>query len=1487
MKKSLLNFFSIIRLNTYVFALLGLTSRLSYSLRYVVGCACAVPICVDIRFAHCRRQTAPVLWLLFICGCFPSVSYASSPPNNDVHICAVLDYEEWRRDHPRPAAKRLANLDVGEPRTVRMIYFLPNDWPYRAEVVDSMKTVIRRTQTFYGDQMQAHGYGNKTFRFETNARDEPLVHRVDGQHPFSHYDNTLGTAVVAELEQTFDLDANIYLIVLGTDALRQGNGQPAGGVGWWRTKNGGALVVPDYFSFFTVAHELGHTFGLSHDFRDNAYIMSYGFDQKSQLSACAAEFLSVHTYFNPAIPIAEGQPPTVELTSSNRYSPGSTSVPIRLNISSSAGLRQVGLIGGRDWCRGFTGEKDAVVEFDYDGFLGQYGFSALFEKPTHHVLIVAVDTDGNVSETFFFLSETSPYEIATLSGHTDHITSVAFSPDGTMLVAGATSKYPQSDAKIILWDVETRKNIATLDEQPAGRPAVAFSPDGTMLAAGSRWSGEPTIILWDVTNRKQIATFKGPAPLMFSPDGTLLASGSRWSGEPTIILWDVRTQREVATLEGHTSQINALAFSPDGTILASGSGSWALDGVDRTVRLWNVANREEIATIDEPQTKGIEHLAFSPDGTILAYGWWTDGAIKLWDVTNRKQIATIEGAGPMAFSPDGTILASQSNDRTIKLWDVASRDKIIALAGPSDANALAFSPDGAILATGSFFDCTITLWDISEWTEPRSSALEIVSGDGQQGAPGTVLSHPLVVEVRDQYGYLLPDASVTFTITAGDGKLSGRFIVQHATTDADGRAEVSLTLGLHMGTNTVAVSLGGRELATFHAEGVGTAVIGMDGDYQTWHLPDAATVRLGKGNIGKGDRAVALSPDGQCLAVASDIGVWLYEVATSRALVLLPTEGPVHSVAFSQDGILASGSLAEGQVELWKVETGKRIGMLRHVGITAVAFSSDGKRLASGSLHQVIKVWDIETMSEIGAWEVKRENNNVFSLSVAFSPDGKRLASGFQDGTVRLWDVATRTEVAIMKEHTGRVATVSFSPDGTLLASGSEDQTIRLWDVATQTVIATLRGHDGVLSLSFPLDGATLASGLNDGTVRLWNVATQTEVATMEEHTSEVYSVVFSPDGKTLASGSSDGTVLLRDVETGNTSVISGYMSLDSMAFSPDGALLASVARVGRTIKLWDVATQTVIVTLRGHTDGVHSMAFSPDGSLLATGAGDRMELWDVRTGKLIATLEGHTSEIHSVVFSPDGSLLATGAGDHTVKLWDVRTGLIATLEGHTSEIHSMAFSPDGSLLATGAGDHTVKLWDVRTGLIATLEGHTSEIHSVVFSPDGKTLTSGSFDGTINLWDMATRTLSATLHNREEVYSMALSPDGTVLVSGTWPTVRLWDIETESIIAILEGHTRWVHSLAFSFDGTTLVSGSGDGTMLLRDMTPYIAPQPPNPDFNGDGIVGVSDFLLFVEQFGFSQGDAGYDARYDLDGDGTIGIGDFLIFVNAFGKKVS
>ena len=1349
------------------------------------------------------------------------MAHASSAPTDSVLFCVPFDYEQWRREHPLPAGKWAADLNMGAPRTIRMIYFLPNDRPFRPEVVDSIKVRIRQVQRFFVDQMEAHGYGRRVLRIEVDSQGEPLVHRVNGQHPNSHYlDDT--HVVYDEIEQIFDRQENIYVVVVdhSLDGIGIGGGVIAGGTGGGYKKAGSALV-PSSVNYATVAHELGHAFGLLHDFRDDEYIMSYGGRERSSLSACAAQFLTVHPYFNDesALEAYRQRAPSVELVSSQGYAAGAANVPIQLRVGASDGLHQailfavtrdIGITAGGSeikTCHGLPGGRDAVVEFQYDGVIPSSLVSSLSDPPVHPIRVQVVNSEGDVGRTNFALAEISPHLIRTLGGHRISVNSVAYSPDGRTLASG-------SDGAVVLWDVSSGQEKATFQGRSGEVYSVAYSPDGHTLAGGS----DGAVVLWDVSSGQEKATLytSGVTSVAFSPDGRTLAGGS----DGAVVLWDVSSGQEKATL--YTSGVTSVAFSPDGRTLASGSHRG-------TVVLWDVKSAQFKAAL-KGHTSAVTSVAISPEGGGTIYSSSLDRTVILWDVATRSLIATLEGHGSRVTSlslsaSDGGLLATGGADGTITLWDILTREKITVFGHTSGIESVSLPPRGSLLA--GLGGGEIRLWDISKWTGPRPYGLEIISGDSQQGAPGAVLAKPLVVEVRDQFGDPLPNASVTFTVTVGEGKLSGRFTVQHATSDADGRVALPVTLGLLPGPNAVTVSIGGRDLGTFTAQGVGTAVAELIGDYRTWDLPAPAVARLGKGALGESDRPLALSASGRYLAVASRIGAWLYEASTSRTLALLKTERPVHSVAFSPRGILATG-LDNGHVELWDVEAFASIGTLRHsdwARITAAIFSPDGSRVASASWDQIIKLWDVETRREMGTWEVPREDNSLWSLSVAFSPDGRRLASGFQDGTVRLWDVAMQKEVATLAGHNARVTSVAFSPDGSLLASGGGwgDRTVRLWNVSAQEEVAALTGHTSeVLSVSFSSpDGAILASagGEGDATVRLWNVATGRAISNLEEHTGAVYSVVFARDGATLVSGATDGTVLLRDLATGNAAGLSGHGSLTSMALSPDGALMATGFE-GGTVRLWDAVIQTEIAALKGQTVRADAMAFSPDGKSLVSTSWRTIKLWDVATRELIGTLEGHTDIIKSTSFSPNGSTLASGAFDRTVKLWDVATReLIGTLEGHTDWVEAVSFSPDGTTLAAGLWDGTVTLWKVATReQIHTLKGHDYEVETVAFSHDGKTLASGSADTKIRLWDVATRNSIATLQDVNTVLHVAFSSDGKSLVSGSHRTVTLWDVATGSRITTLEGHSGSVEHAAFWPDGATLASGSDDGTMLLWDM---------------------------------------------------------------------
>ena len=687
------------------------------------------------------------IFTLFLCLLLSSVSDAAS--DNDSHFCVPVDLEKLEHyRQSRPAASKQA-LDAGEPRTVRMIYFVSDPQKFRQEVVDKMKTTIREVQRIYADQISAHGFGERTFNYEKDPQGEPRVHIVDGSG--GNYDYKRAIERI-ESVYGYDLESNIYFIVLGNE--EDITSRNLLGRGLQTSRNGGWGMLEQYIDpnfVAKAAHELGHAFGLWHNFNNNAYIMSYGGQGRNRLSEFSAGHLAVHPHFNPDSSMYQEYVtalPTCEILVSRSYRTGTTSVPIQLELSDPDGLQQVSLFvttpethfsaGSPELKTGrlLGGATNAVVDLRYDGIIpsdpGATNFSTIL---VHKMMLETVDTRGDIRKIGLSLLHDSTHKLIIPLDRQkwpwgDGANGVAFSPDGKTLAAGT------ENLTVELWNAETGAHIATLEGYNPYRAdikqvfSVAFSPDGKILATGT-WHG--SIKLWDIATRTEITTFTLTAyasrimSLAFSPDGKTLAAGisdAEGTGPNIIRLWDMETKTQLPPLIGHRGGVQSVAFSPDGKTLASGA-------FDNTIRLWDMATKTQIANL--PYEDSVTSVSFSPDGKTLVSSAF-NSKVAFWDVEKKAfkdQFIVRVNHNILryaSFTLDGEKIVTASQDGDIDLRDANTYERIARFQGNTNARlhgaCTAFSPDGTTFATslgGGYEregDYTIVLWNLSPYVTP-------------------------------------------------------------------------------------------------------------------------------------------------------------------------------------------------------------------------------------------------------------------------------------------------------------------------------------------------------------------------------------------------------------------------------------------------------------------------------------------------------------------------------------------------------------------------------------------------------------------------------------------------------------------------------------------------------------------------------------------------------------------------------------------------
>ena len=330
------------------------------------------------------------------------------------------------------------------------------------------------------------------------------------------------------------------------------------------------------------------------------------------------------------------------------------------------------------------------------------------------ILIIALITFSYISIHGSFASVQNvftPPAHFTYRGHTQYVSSVAWSPDGTRIASAS------GDGTVQVWDAYTGKHVLIYRGHKGDVLSVAWSPNGQEIASAGL---DSTVQVWNAATGQPILTYRGHSNAVFgvawSPTGRYLASASE---DGTVQVWNAVSGQHLYTYgqQSNTAQSSwsAVSWSPDGTRLAIGGTSGAL--------VFDALTGKNVTTYDVQGT--VHDVAWSPSGQYLAIA--SNSAVQVWNVASKQNVYTFTGDSQSAFtvawSPNGQRIASGSGDGMVSVWDALTGQHFSQYRGHFDlypghttynaaVNSLSWSPDGTHIASASGDD-TVQVWPAS------------------------------------------------------------------------------------------------------------------------------------------------------------------------------------------------------------------------------------------------------------------------------------------------------------------------------------------------------------------------------------------------------------------------------------------------------------------------------------------------------------------------------------------------------------------------------------------------------------------------------------------------------------------------------------------------------------------------------------------------------------------------------------------------------
>ncbi|MDQ2855233.1 MAG: WD40 repeat domain-containing protein [Acidobacteriota bacterium] len=679
--------------------------------------------------------------------------------------------------------------------------------------------------------------------------------------------------------------------------------------------------------------------------------------------------------------------------------------------------------------------------------------------------------------------------LITPTGFDDIVFAISFSPDGsTLAIARGAAEPSQRFGRIELWDTESGKLRHVIKGFDGPVNSISFSPDGQTLVSGSlefrstkiqeKSRSRDGVVLgelkwWDgqTGELKHKVTLPGEGNsnlrVSYSPDGKDLAvseSFTVWSylyNNPTM-----QAPTLANPLPSFPASSRAMVyFSADMKLLDAESGEL----------------KQKVST-EQPRV-----LAYSPSGSLIAIA--VNKEVKLLNSRTGKEERRLKGfkgrTNALTFSSNGRFLAVASttydNEASghfikiigtseVRLFDTRDWREVRKESEVGAVNTLAFNPSGRLLLIGGVVRN-------HEKEIPGFIFLDLQTGKTNYLPTGEDFTEAVDSLVIARSGSLLAFRAGSATVKMVDPQTG----TVKQTLDAH-----SVGPDLERPVSRYLVSVKRVQAIAFFKDGKTLAAETDQGEIKLWD-PRTGEVKKQLHNNQDDPSFIAVATDGNSFAEVSGGRLLLWRsTGEAKKDVPFPDGRPIEAVALSADGQALAVGIGKDVLLLASDGTVTKTLTGQSMTIASLAFSDDGHSLASISEDGKIEIWDVTSA------RVERTLTAGASITaLRFSPNGQILATAGEDHSITLWSLQTGQAQGRLQKHEAAVNALSFSPDGQLLASGGDDRTVVIWDIVSAKSRRILKGHDQtVTSLAFSPDGRILATGSGNASVVLWEVRT-------------------------------------------------------------------------------------------------------------------------------------------------------------------------------------------------------------------------------------------------------------------------------------------------------------------------------------------------------------------------------------------------------------